>query len=143
MGQKDQMEVQMESYPVRKRSSRWQFTWNQITRRLEIGHTTQKEVLCMSNGRQYEEPCTYQVKVKGTLTPEWSHWFEGFNISPEPEDATLLTGQVTDQAALHGLLARIGSLGLPLLSVTRLEGSKYTFESSVNGEGDSKNEYES
>lgn len=75
----------------------------------------------MSNGRKYEKPCTYQVKVQGTLTPEWSNWFEGFSISLQAQDETLLTGQVKDQAALHGLLARIASLGLPLLSVSRLE----------------------
>jgi hypothetical protein len=96
----------------------------------------------MSNGRKYEKPCTYQVKVKGTLTPEWSGWFDGFNISPGPEDETLFTGLVADQAALHGLLARIGSLGLPLLSVNRLEDPQGTFETSLREEGENKDEYD-
>lgn len=86
----------------------------------------------MSNGRKYEEPCRYQFKVKGTLSSEWSGWFDGLDISPLPEDETLLTGLVADQAALHGLLARIGSLGMPLLSVTRLEVPKDTFETNVS-----------
>ena len=66
----------------------------------------------MSNGRKYENPCTYQIKVKGTLTSEWSGWFEGFCISPQAKGETLLTGTVADQAALHGLLARIAGLGI-------------------------------
>jgi hypothetical protein len=131
----------VDSDPVIKKVSLWQFSWSQATRKLEIGHITEKEVLRMSNGRKYEKPCTYQVKVKGTLTPEWSGWFEGFSISQQAQDETLLTGLVADQAALHGLLARIASLGMPLLSVTRLEGPQDNPELSINKEGENKNEY--
>ena len=132
----------MDSYPVSKKTSRWQVTWSQLTRRLDIAHTTRKEVLGMSNGRKYEEPSMYQIKVKGTLTPEWSGWFEGFNISPLPGDETLLTGLIADQAALHGLLARLGSLGMPLLSGTRLEDPQDTFETHVSKEGGDEYEYD-
>jgi hypothetical protein len=34
---------------------------------------------------------------------------------------TLITGRVVDQAALHGLLRKIRDLGMPLLSVIRLQ----------------------
>lgn len=78
----------------------------------------------MSNGRKYEKPCTYQIKVNGSLSADWSTWFEDFQISPQQEGTTLLTGEISDQAALHGLLARIANLGLPLLSLTRLESSQ-------------------
>ena len=78
----------------------------------------------MSNGREYEKPCTYQLKVKGTIPLDWSSWFEGFSISPQPGDETLLTGRIMDQAALHGVLTRIATLGIPLLSLTRLEGEQ-------------------
>jgi hypothetical protein len=66
---------------------------------------------------------TYQIRVRGKLDLAWSDWFDGFTISPQVGDETLLTGPVVDQAELHGLLAKIRDLGLPLLSVTRQEGS--------------------
>jgi hypothetical protein len=75
----------------------------------------------MSNGGEFTKPCVYQIKVKGNLPSEWSEWFDGLLIAPQPDNETLLSGQIEDQTALHGLLARIGSLGIPLLSVTRVE----------------------
>jgi hypothetical protein len=61
--------------------------------------------------------------VKGHLDPKWSDWFDGFTITPEEDNETSLLGAVADQAGLHGLLAKIRDLGLPLLSVRRW-GSK-------------------
>lgn len=96
----------------------------------------------MSNGRKYEKPYTYQVKVKGRLSDEWSSWFEGFQIIPQLEDETLLTGEVPDQAALHGLLARIANLGMPLLSVTCLdEPSQKDLETITRKMENPNNEY--
>jgi hypothetical protein len=46
--------------------------------------------------------------------------FEGLAMVQEPGGDTVLTGPVIDQAALHGILARIRDLGVPLLSVKRL-----------------------
>jgi len=65
---------------------------------------------------------TYQIKVKGTLDPRWKAWFDNFNIMPQPNDETLLQGTVADQAALHGLLAKIYDLCLPLILVEKLSG---------------------
>jgi hypothetical protein len=48
-------------------------------------------------------------------------WFEGLSIALEDDGDTLLTGAVVDQAALHGLLTRVRDLGVPLVSVNRLE----------------------
>ena len=82
----------------------------------------------MTDGREFDEQAIYQIEVKGNLDQKWSDWFDGFTITPQAEDkrhlndATLLTGPVADQAALHGLLVKIRDLGLPLLSVERLEG---------------------
>jgi hypothetical protein len=73
----------------------------------------------MTDGRKFDEPGIYQIRVKGILDEEWSDWFEGLTITPQ-DDETLLTGPVRDQAALHGLLARVRDLGLPLLSVKRV-----------------------
>ena len=77
----------------------------------------------MTNGREFDEQAVYQLRVIGTLDRKWSDWFDGFTIVPHPQgnDETLLTGPVADQSALHGLLAKIRDLGLPLLSVKRLE----------------------
>lgn len=78
----------------------------------------------MTNGRKPNIPAVYHITVKGNLDPKWSDWFDGFTITPDPggSDETVLTGPVPDQTALHGLLAKIRDLGLPLLSVVRVEG---------------------
>jgi len=62
----------------------------------------------------------YQIRVEGRLDPNWSDWFDGFTIAPQA-DETLLTGPVTDQAALHGILAKLNDLHLEVLSLERLE----------------------
>lgn len=56
-----------------------------------------------------------------TLGPEWSTWFDGLAITNEPQGEAVLAGPVADQATLHGLLAKIRDLGLPPLSVHRVE----------------------
>ena len=63
----------------------------------------------------------YQIRIKGHLGQQWVDWFEGQAITLEDNDNTLLTGPVVDQAALHGLLKKVRDLGLPLLSVERIE----------------------
>ena len=75
----------------------------------------------MTNGRQFDEPVIYQIRVKGHLDRKWSDWFDGFTIAAQADGETLLTGSVADQAALYGLLRKISNLGLPLLSVKREE----------------------
>ncbi len=75
----------------------------------------------MSNGRALSQASVYEIRVKGTLNQKWADWFNGFTITPLAGDETLLSGPVADQAALHGVLARIRDLGLPLLSVRRLD----------------------
>jgi hypothetical protein len=74
----------------------------------------------MSNRRKFDQPSVYQIRVNGRLDPKWSDWFEGFTFEYIAGD-TLLTGPVADQAALHGLLAKIRDLSLALLSVKRME----------------------
>jgi hypothetical protein len=59
--------------------------------------------------------------VKGDLGRKWSDWFDGFAITQQADDEIVLTGPVADQADLHGLLAKIRDLGLPLLAVERVE----------------------
>jgi hypothetical protein len=66
-------------------------------------------------------PTVFDIRIKGHLEPRWSEWFEDMTIRLEGNGDTLLTGPVVDQAALHGVLTRVRDLGLPLISVTRVE----------------------
>ena len=67
-----------------------------------------------------DEQVVYQIRVRGVLDAGWSDWFDGLTICPQADGTTLLTGPVRDQSALHGLLAKIRDLGLPLLSMKRV-----------------------
>ena len=67
------------------------------------------------------QPRVYQIRIKGHLGHQWTDWFEGLTITLEDNGETLLTGPVVDQAALHGLLKKVRDLGMPLLSVNRVE----------------------
>ena len=67
------------------------------------------------------QPTVYQIRIKGHLGHQWTDWFEGLTITLEENGETLLTGPVVDQAALHGLLKKVRDLGMPLLSVNRVE----------------------
>jgi hypothetical protein len=67
------------------------------------------------------EPARYELRVRGVLEPHWSAWFEGLQVTSDEWGQTIIAGPVTDQAALHGLLAKVRDLGLELLSVRRLD----------------------
>ena len=75
----------------------------------------------MDHSAQPEQGWHYQIKVAGQLNPAWSAWFDDLALTYTPDGATLLTGALIDQAALHGVLVKIRDLGLPLLAVQRLE----------------------
>ena len=76
-----------------------------------------------------DRPATYEIKVPGELDASWADWAGNmtFTVETEPDGrpVTTLTGTF-DQAALQGLLRRLYSLGLPLISVTLEEGSSNT-----------------
>jgi hypothetical protein len=67
------------------------------------------------------QPMVYQVRLEGHLHHQWSDWFGGLTITLEDNGDTILTGPVSDQAALHGVLKKVRDLGIPLLSVVRVE----------------------
>ena len=71
-----------------------------------------------------DEPSLYQIRLKGHLGPQWAAYFDGFALTNSENGEALLTGMITDQAALHGVLAKIRDLGLPLLSVNHLASWK-------------------
>ena len=73
-----------------------------------------------------DQPASYQIKIQGKLGENWSDWASGIKVAVESDDSappiTTLTG-LFDQAALLGLLRRLYSLGIPLISVICLEFS--------------------
>ena len=66
-------------------------------------------------------PERFEIRLAGHLDPRWSTWLDGLEPRACPDGTTTLTGPIADQAALHGLLARIRDLGIPLLAVTPID----------------------
>ena len=75
----------------------------------------------MSDDKHCGQLDIYEIRVRGGLDRRWSDWFDGLTVIPQTKGVTLIKGAVVDQAALHGLLNKIRDIGLPLLSVIRLE----------------------
>ena len=65
----------------------------------------------------------YEIRVRGHLDQHWSGWFDGLAISYDSEETTLLRGRLPDEVALHGILAKVRDLALPLLSVNQVAAS--------------------
>ena len=63
----------------------------------------------------------YEIRVNGVLGSSWSAWFDGLQITSDDRGQTTIAGPIADQAALHGLLAKIRDLGLELLVVRRTD----------------------
>jgi hypothetical protein len=61
----------------------------------------------------------YHIRVQGLLDAERTTWFDGLAITHSTDNETLLSGPLSDQAALYGVLLKIRDLGLPLLEVKR------------------------
>lgn len=62
----------------------------------------------------------YEIQVQGHLDLDWAEWFPGFVLTHEADGSTVLRGMVDDQPALHGLLAKIERLGLPIYRIQQL-----------------------
>jgi len=69
----------------------------------------------------HHEAGRYEIRLKGHLDSRWATWFDGLSLSSENDGTTIVSGVVADQAALHGLLHKVRDIGLPLISVTRVE----------------------
>lgn len=74
------------------------------------------------------QPARYQIEVVGHLDTQKATWFAGLTLAngfgEDGTPVTVMTGEVLDQAMLHGLLTAIRDLGLPLLGVNRIESVK-------------------
>ena len=71
-----------------------------------------------------ESSHVYQIRIEGHLGSHWSEWLDDLTITRDEEGNTLLTGPVVDDAALYGLLKKVRDLGMPLLSVNRVESEQ-------------------
>ena len=72
---------------------------------------------------QSQEPTSYEIRIKGHLGRHWSEYFGGLAITRHEDGDTLLSGPITDQAALYGLLHKVRDLGMPLVSIVPLNSS--------------------
>ncbi len=63
----------------------------------------------------------YDIRVKGHLDGCWSEWFDGLTITNSENGVAVLSGEIVDQAALHGVLNKVRNLNLPLISVTSVD----------------------
>lgn len=63
----------------------------------------------------------YQIVLKEYVEPTWANWFGEMSVCYTEEGHTVITGELTDKPALHGLLDRIRDLNLTLISVTQIE----------------------
>ena len=68
----------------------------------------------------------YEIRIRGHLDDRWSAWFDGLTVAAEAEGETTLSGLIRDQAALHGVLAKVRDLGLPLIAVNRIDGCPHS-----------------
>ena len=64
---------------------------------------------------------TYEIRLAGHLDTRWAAWFDGLTVATGADGTTVLRGELPDQSALHGVLQRARDLGLPLLSLRRLD----------------------
>jgi hypothetical protein len=74
----------------------------------------------MKGGRM----AVYEIRVKGHLDGHWSEWFGGLTIANVEGGDAVLSGEIVDQAALHGVLNKVRDLNLALISVTSVDPSK-------------------
>ncbi len=76
---------------------------------------TAGQARCCSDSQQYE------IRLQGHLDSRWAERLEGMAFAFDGDGTTTLTGPLADQAALHGLLTRIRDLGLPIISIRRID----------------------
>jgi len=70
---------------------------------------------------EHPEAGRYAIRLAGHLDARWAAWFDGLTVRREADGTTVISGSIADQAALHGVLQRVRDLGLPLVSVTRID----------------------
>src|SRR5512146_1083442 len=79
-----------------------------------------------------ESAMTYEIRIEGLIDDRWSEWLGGMALTHEDNGETVLLGELRDQTALQGVLERIRDLGLELISVRRLDGSRSDYTTDGN-----------
>ena len=67
------------------------------------------------------QPDIYAIRIKEEIPAHLSAWLDGLTITYLDDGGSILSGPITDQSALHGLLVKVRDLNLTLISVTRIE----------------------
>lgn len=62
----------------------------------------------------------YDIRVAGQIDPQWSAWLDGLTITHSHPGEAMISGEIVDQAALHGTLNRLRDLNLPIISVVMI-----------------------
>jgi hypothetical protein len=75
----------------------------------------------MISAKKGRRPTKYMIRVKSHLDLHWTDWFDGIAIIHTEDGHTILTGEIIDQPALHGLLEKIRNLNLILVSVEQMD----------------------
>jgi hypothetical protein len=70
---------------------------------------------------RWDDAGQYEIRLNGHLDARWAAWFDGLTLDQDNDGTTAIRGPVADQAALHGLLQKVRDIGLPLVSVTRVD----------------------
>lgn len=73
----------------------------------------------LTNERKLEVPEIYKILIEGHLQDRWEEWFEGLKICRKADGTTTLSGSLSDQTALHGVLLKIRNMNLKLISVNQ------------------------
>ncbi len=63
----------------------------------------------------------YLIRIPGPLAEPEASWFEGLTYAPAPVGETILRTPLIDQSALHGILATLRDLAIPLIAVHQLD----------------------
>ena len=91
----------------------------------EIGYTNSKFTphkdrgAKMSKSMVSKQSAIYEIRIKGHLDQQRITVFENLSGIHRPDGETVLTGPMSDQAALYGVLNRLRDLGIPLVSVNQ------------------------
>jgi hypothetical protein len=91
----------------------------------EIHPGSSDEGSTMSEISTASEAGRYEIRLKGHLDNRWASWFDGLTLTTCSDGTTVIHGIVVDQSALHGLLQKVRDVGLPLISVTRVDPDPY------------------
>ena len=77
--------------------------------------------ICLTSIVEKSRMQKVEIRIKGRMDEHWSEWFQDFEVLPGDEGETLVVGEVKDQAALYGLIAKMRDLGLKLILVNEID----------------------